>query len=428
MVDYHLIILVHGVWGNSTHLAYIEKQIKENIKPNDGTKIHTHKTGSHQGYLTYDGIDVNGKRISDEVWEQTKLIEQNGTDKVTKFSIVGYSLGGLISRYCIGYLNSQGYFDNIEPINFTTFCSPHVGILLPQSKNLSVRLYNTIAPFLLANTGAQFFLRDKVGEFNKPLLVWMADPRSIFFKTLLKFKYRNLYANVVNDKRCSWYTSAISPNDNVNSQYNKQPENIKCEYIKGYEPTVIDISKPLYYKKTNLNLKSPTNRFSWFWKTLNWLKLIGTVIVYVPAFIISSIIQRIHNRRRVKEFFKNKSNNLLHLYEHDDDIGDDEDQHPSIFTEFSHKVDDEQETLVEDMYDAMGYKISHSTKFPEIILEKSQAFIVEKLNTLGWKKYPVIIRKTKETHRGAIVRNEDPNFYEGKTIVRHFIKEVFKLD
>ena len=104
MSNYHLIILVHGVWGNSSHLAYVEKQIHENIHSYDGTILHTHKTGSHLGYLTYDGIDVNGKRISDEVWEQTKLIEQEKGGKVTKFSVVGYSLGGLISRYCIDIL------------------------------------------------------------------------------------------------------------------------------------------------------------------------------------------------------------------------------------------------------------------------------------------------------------------------------------
>ncbi|RCK67782.1 hypothetical protein Cantr_03111 [Candida viswanathii] len=423
MVDYHLVILVHGVWGNSSHLAYIEKQIKENIKPQDGTKIHTHKTGSHQGYLTYDGIDVNGKRISDEVWEQTQLIEQNGTDKVTKFSIVGYSLGGLISRYCVGYLSSKGYFDTIEPINFTTFCTPHVGVLVPQSNNFSVGVYNRVAPFFLATTGSQFFLRDKVGEFSKPLLVWMADPRSRFFKTLLRFKYRTLYANVVNDKRCSWYTSSISPDDKVNSQYNKEPANIKCEYVPGYGPNVIDFSKPLFYEK-NPNVKVPTFRFNWFWKTLNWIKLIGTVLVYVPVFVISSIIQRILNWLRVRAFFKNQSNSLLHLYEHEED----ENEHPSMLTEISHKVDDEQETLVEDMYDAMGYKVSHSATFPPISLSKHQAYIVENLNKVGWKKYPVILRHTKATHSGAIVRQHDPNFDEGEVVVRHFIKEVFKLE
>ena len=60
----------------------------------------------------------------------------------------------------------------------------------------------------------------------------MADPRSKFYKALAKFKYKSLYANVVNDKRCSWYTASISPDDKVNSLYNKRPENINCKYIK----------------------------------------------------------------------------------------------------------------------------------------------------------------------------------------------------
>ncbi|EMG50790.1 Lipase, putative [Candida maltosa Xu316] len=421
MVDYHLIILVHGVWGNASHLAYIEKQINENIHTNDGTKIHTHKTGSHSGYLTYDGIDVNGKRISDEVWEQTQLIKSRG-DKVTKFSIIGYSLGGLISRYCIGYLSSKGYFDDIEPINFTTFCTPHVGVSVPQTHNLSVRLYNRLAPMFLADTGSQFFLRDKVGEFSKPLLVWMADPRSKFYKTLAKFKYKSLYANVVNDKRCSWFTASISPSDKVNSQYNKQPENIRCSYINGYGPNVIDYSKPLYYEKTPGSKQESKSKFGWFWKTLNWIKLIGTIAVYTPVFIITSIIQRILNRKRVSDFFRNKSNDLLHLYEHD------EEEHPSMFTEISHKVDDEQETLVEDMYDAMDYKTSHSSEFPPIKLDNHQSFIVEKLNTIKWNKYPIIIRHTKGTHGAAVVKHYDPNFDEGEIVVKHYIKEVFKLD
>lgn len=77
----------------------------------------------------------------------------------------------------------------------------------------------------------------------------MADPRSKFYKALAKFKYKSLYANVVNDKRCSWYTASISPDDKVNSLYNKRPENINCKYIKGYRPNVIDVTKPFYYEK-----------------------------------------------------------------------------------------------------------------------------------------------------------------------------------
>jgi hypothetical protein len=36
--------------------------------------------------------------------------------KITKFSIIGYSLGGLVSRYAIGLLYSQEFFKDVEPI------------------------------------------------------------------------------------------------------------------------------------------------------------------------------------------------------------------------------------------------------------------------------------------------------------------------
>ena len=61
-------------------------------------------------------------------------------DVITKFSLVGYSLGiphfspqvyeagGLISRYVIGLLYARGVFEKMQPVNFTTFATPHLGI------------------------------------------------------------------------------------------------------------------------------------------------------------------------------------------------------------------------------------------------------------------------------------------------------------
>ena len=48
---------------------------------------------------------------------------------IRRLSIVGYSLGGLVARYAIGLLFHKGYFDRLEPVNFTTFVTPHLGML-----------------------------------------------------------------------------------------------------------------------------------------------------------------------------------------------------------------------------------------------------------------------------------------------------------
>ncbi|KAI3405707.2 hypothetical protein KGF56_001313 [Candida oxycetoniae] len=443
MVDYHLVILVHGIWGNSSHLAYIEKQFNEHFEATTtttkGDNILVYKTTTHAGYLTYDGIDINGKRISDEILEQTQLISDSG-NKVVKFSIIGYSMGGLLARYAIGLLDASGYFNHIEPINYITICTPHIGVSNPQTHNLSVRIYNKVAPYMLLITGSQFFLKDKVGKDQKPLIVWMADPKSKFYAILKKFKYRSLYANVLNDKRCSWFTSFISSEDPVNSMYNRIAENIKCDYIKGYEPTIIDYSKPLHYQKQDqvaaaggkgkgggggVAVNEKPN-YSWFWKSLRWLKIISSVIVYTPfwalSFIISTIVQRIKMTVRLRKYNKDLdlSNKLANLYEYHEET--------SLLTNFSNKLEDEQETLVEDMYDAMSWRASHSAKFPKIKLSESQKYAVDKLNTLSWNKYPIIIRHTPATHAAAVVRHPDPTFDEGKVVVEHLLHETFRLE
>ena len=55
-------------------------------------------------------------------------IEEKGDRKVTRFSITGYSLGGLLARYVIGALYATKFFDTIKPVNFTTIATPHLGI------------------------------------------------------------------------------------------------------------------------------------------------------------------------------------------------------------------------------------------------------------------------------------------------------------
>lgn len=148
-------------------------------------------------------------------------------------------------------------------------------------------------------------------------------------------------------------------------------------------------------------------------------------MLYAPvmglSFIVSSIYQRIQTLNRIRRFHNEKSNNLSHLYEYDENT--------SLLTDLTNKFEDGQDTIVEDMYGAMNWKVSHSSSnFPPIILDDSQTFIVEKLNTLGWRKFPIILRHTPSTHAGAIVRHADPNFDEGKVIVRHFVDNVFKLE
>ena len=67
------------------------------------------------GSFTYDGIELGGERVCLEIEEELENIEKKG-GKITKLSIVGYSLGGLVARYAVGLLEMRKVFDKVEPV------------------------------------------------------------------------------------------------------------------------------------------------------------------------------------------------------------------------------------------------------------------------------------------------------------------------
>lgn len=67
----------------------------------------------NSGNFTYDGIERGGERVCAEIERELRKIEDEG-GKITKLSIVGYSLGGLVSRYAVGLLYAKGILDTLE--------------------------------------------------------------------------------------------------------------------------------------------------------------------------------------------------------------------------------------------------------------------------------------------------------------------------
>ena len=126
-----MIVLSHGLWGTSDHFSYLEESLQESLAAAYPEKrFAIYKTKSNEKFKTYDGIDLCGARVVDEILEETAQLRTRDGLLVTEFSLIGYSLGGLIARFAIGMLTYRKYFESISPINFVTFCSPHVGVLL----------------------------------------------------------------------------------------------------------------------------------------------------------------------------------------------------------------------------------------------------------------------------------------------------------
>merc|ERR1711939_323502 len=103
----HLCVLVHGLWGNPNHLKVMAQSLRAK-HPEENLHILVAKRNS--GSFTYDGIERGGERVCHEIEEEMKMIEEKG-GKITKLSIIGYSLGGLVSRYAVGLLEAKGILD-----------------------------------------------------------------------------------------------------------------------------------------------------------------------------------------------------------------------------------------------------------------------------------------------------------------------------
>ncbi|PWN21474.1 DUF676-domain-containing protein [Microstroma glucosiphilum] len=247
----HLVVCCHGLWGDPSHLSYIikslvkkwdaevsprsadETDVKTGKAPKEGgktkkardsmssadavtdvsgdtvtgesgkAKVVILNTASNAWVRTYDGIDWCAERIVQEIQRETQRLSDQKR-KVTKLSIMGYSLGGLFARYTAGLLYSQGYFRDVEPVHFTTFATPHVGMIRTRGWFPKVAFY--IGGRLLGRTGAQLHVRDKGWHLDHfaspqsvPLLQAMSSPDSTFYKALCAFHHVDFYANAISD-------------------------------------------------------------------------------------------------------------------------------------------------------------------------------------------------------------------------------------
>ncbi|KAG6868194.1 hypothetical protein C0993_006407 [Termitomyces sp. T159_Od127] len=207
----HLLVLIHGMWGNPGHLSELKRIITETYaSSSDNTQIEVLVAETNSENSTYDGIDWCGERVAQEVADKVAELEEDGKT-VERFSVTGYSLGGLIARYLIGILYQRGFFTNVAPTNFSTIATPHIG--LPRYPSFFSAVTSSLGPKLLSRTGEQFYLVDQWSASGRPLIEVMADPDRVFYRALQSFQHIRIYANAVHDMTVPYVTSAIEIED-----------------------------------------------------------------------------------------------------------------------------------------------------------------------------------------------------------------------
>ncbi len=217
------VLTVQRLWGNPSHLSYLAAALREKY-PAD--RLHILVAKRNSGSFTYDGVELGGERVAQEIEDTLEELGRSGQE-IKKLSIVGYSLGGLVARYAVGLLHSKGWFDKIEPVNFTTFATPHLGVRTPLL-GFHNHLWNVLGARTLSMSGRQLFTIDSFRGTGRPLLSVLADRDSIFIRALSKFKNRVLYTNIVNDRSAVYYTTGVSRIDPFT-----KPDAVKINYLKG---------------------------------------------------------------------------------------------------------------------------------------------------------------------------------------------------
>lgn len=293
--------LLHSLWGSPSHLNQLVKAL-HTVYPGD--QLHTLVTKRNSGNFTYDGIETGGERVTHEVEDEILSLEKE--DKiVTKISVVGYSLGGLIARYAIGLLYSKGYFDHITPTNFTTFATPHLGTRTPLL-GWNNQIFNVMGARTLSTSGQQLWLIDNFRDTERPLLAIMADPGSVFMCALAAFKHRSLYANIVNDRAVPFYTACISPIDpftdldSLDVNYVPNTECVILQHPHGDDVTNNVMATPKTGPRTYYEAFSNGARNAWnkapFYFFLTTFAPIGII-----AFMTNAGVQSFRSAQRIKE-------------------------------------------------------------------------------------------------------------------------------
>ncbi|KAI1211713.1 DUF676-domain-containing protein [Annulohypoxylon truncatum] len=427
----HLCVLVHGLWGNPNHMKSVAKALRDTYSEDE---LYLLVAKRNSDSFTYDGIERGGERVCLEIEEELENIRNKG-GKITKLSIVGYSLGGLVARYAIGLLEMRGIFREVEPVNFTTFASPHLGVRTPL-RGWHNHIWNVLGARTLSMSGRQLFTIDDYRGTGRPLLAVLADPESVFISGLRRFKRRTLYANVVNDRSAVYYTTGISKTDPF-----MNTSRIKANYLKGYEDVILDPLNPVspLVSKGGKGIAGLTAGSLGF---LRRVPLMLALVIFIPigvaAFLLNSVVQTFRSSRRIRLHESGLTDIPVENYRSPiwikDIRGTVEDVYENLNSlqeeSYLHASDDESDDGDLNKADAeilaLERKKSHP-QFPTLALTPAQFAMIDELDKVGWRRYPVWIHKVRHSHAAIIVRSDTPRFSEGLIVFRHWMKEEFLI-
>ena len=354
------------------------------------------------------------------------------------------------------YLSTQSL--QPHPQNFTTFATPHLGVRTPLL-GFHNHIWNVLGARTLSTSGRQLFTIDTFRDTGRPLLSVLADPSSIFIRALASFKHRSLYSNIINDRSAVFYTTAISRVDPFNDL-----NAIQINYLKGYAPIILDPDHPVSAKDADAHLPALHQRLALSSRlALTRIPLMAFLLVFIPIgsvlFLINSGVQSVRSRQRIRlheqgrlgigagvyriplmvrearrtaeDVYENVNNaqSQEYLPEGSELETGSSGRSGRSFSSSSEKP----EPSALSSSDESGVEVDEPRtprmqrrampEFPTLALTPDQFAMIQALDDVGWRKYPVHIHNVGHSHAAIIVRMARKSFEEGKTVVGHWLSE-----
>lgn len=443
MSEKHLFVLVHGLWGNYKHMDSIKGVFSKTF----GDENVIFFAPKQNGYFkTFDGIEIVGYRTLLELCE---FIRKYGVGKITKISFIGYSMGGLISRFIIGKMETecQELFEGIDRQLFITFATPHLGVefYLPKEKPLqtrSRRFLHSVLSFLgstvLGRSGRQLFIRDK-HSWDSTLVKLSSDE---YLLGLSAFKYRICIANVKNDRTVAFYTAFITDCDPFIQTQNRVhysfETDLPCEGLHML-PRIVDLDK------LDPEDHHPPKPYKWYTKVAFGALICAILCFALPVVLVTNIlgtcysyIATIHYQKVLRR--GNGSALIRRKLGLEDKV---EDMLRGTVGEILNREDkDEQveESIVRNDATTWNdfiskysnvWKSPTGESFQSLPLDSNRKRILANLNKLTWIRIPMYI-KSFNAHDGIVgrkgIENASPYSLAGLQFVSQLAKYLLSKD
>ncbi|KAH3900182.1 putative hydrolase SCDLUD_003153 [Saccharomycodes ludwigii] len=391
----HLYILFHGLWGNHKHMHAIRDYL---LEYNETTQ---RDSSAHEivvfipcksGYFkTFDGIDIVGDRTFIEIME---FLKEN--DYAFQYiSCIGYSMGGLVARYCMGKLYAANVFSRMKPKSFITFATPHIGVEFFNKQNYFYNLLRLLGCTFLGRSGRQLFIKDSY----RKLLVELVT-KDIFVKGLEVFENKLVFCNVENDRVVSFYTSFIT-NKCEKCDYSVRENDF--EHIIPRETFIVDVTVP---PKTNLIASANSD-----YNVLNIVKLVSKFsiltllgVLLSPFILLLNLGGTLYSYYSVSVFKLAAKNFENYQLISDDDISSDWEEVRSVAYPKDTTTGESKEWSSFILKYSQNDDNFNQPNSKPLDLDQDRSIIYKNLSNIKWIRIPYYL-KTFNSHRTIVARD-----------------------